>query len=104
MHSLVAYLVKFVVTNILIELEALEIAIHLNVRAAVNLANISSKIAATHEHIYEVVFIDLEQDSKKTFSPKFHDSRRPAHDQELMQNSSFVVNSSLKRSHKNRNS
>ena len=51
LHSLVAYLVKFVVTNILIELEALEIAIHLNVRAAVNLANISSKIAATHEHI-----------------------------------------------------
>ena len=60
MHSLVAYLVKFVVTNVLKELEALEFAIHLNVRAAVNLANISSKIAATHEHKYEAVFIDLE--------------------------------------------
>ena len=67
MHSLVAYLVKFVVTNILKEFEALEFAIHLNVRAAVNLANISSKIAATKEHKYEVVFIDLEQDNKKPF-------------------------------------
>ena len=69
-NSLVAYLVKFVVTNILIELEALEIAIHLNLRAAVNLANISSKIAATHEYKYEAVFIELDQNNKKNLSLK----------------------------------
>ena len=98
--SLIAYLVKFIVTNILKELEALEIAIHLHIRATVNLANISSKIAATHENKYEIVFIDLEPDKKTTFSLRFHDSRCPAHDQELMQYRAFFVNLSPKRSHK----